>query len=553
MAANGESASSRRAAVRRVVANRRLRSALRGFGGFSLAEYGGWLAIMLVAYERGGAGEAGIVAVLLLLPAAVASPLIATLGDLAARERVLTLGFLTTAALLGATGVAVVAEAPAVVIYGLAVLFSMSIMFARPAMGALIPVEARSADELTAANVAVGFVGTAGALAGPALAALIVIEGTPGQALLVLAGLAGVAGLSTIGAGTSAQPEATDDDPDLGSPLRAMADGFQTLRSDARISSLVVSISATSVLIGAVDVGAVILALDVLGDDESVAGLLTTMFGLGAVLGSVGSVALVGRQRLARTLTASVGAAGASLAIVGASSILVLTVVLLVVAGLAVSLAEVAARTMMQGLTSDDTLSRLFGVLEGTQALGLAAGGFAVSMATVAFGPTAAFAGVAGAVAVVAMTTWRRLASIDRERHVAPLPLYDLLRSTAVFGALPPYVIEQLSQRFHLTHHEAGSSMLRRGGRGRHVGVIDSGSVTVTLDDGATVERGRGSIVGEIAVLRNAERSADVDAGPDGADVYWIDGVAFLDAISRVRRSHARAEAEASRRLGETA
>ncbi len=551
MASRDTSGRSRRATLGTVATNPRLAGAFRGFGGYCIAEHGGWLAILLFAYQQGGTREAGVVVTLLLVPAAIISPLVGTIGDRFSRQRVLASGFIAAALMLALTGVSMIAEWPKLVSYGLAVGFSILATFSRPTLGGLIPAESTGSDQLTAANVAVGLVDTSGALAGPALTALLVIDGTPGRALVVLAALAGLTALTMIPtARTSTAVGQTADDPVAESPFPALLRGFRLLRDDRSVRSLVLSIAAPSMLVGAVDVGAIVLALDVLGDQESVAGLLTMAFGLGAVIGSISSVTLVGRQRLARSLIRGVLVASVAFAILGQSESLLATIAFLIIAGAGLSLAEIAARTMIQGLTSDDTLSRLFGVLESAQSIGLAAGGLTVSLLTVAWGPGAAFACVGAAVALGALATSRRLAGIDRARRPVSRELDHLLRSTSVFGALPPYAIEQLCRKFEATSYESATAILRRDEPGHLVGVVSDGSIVVDIPDRGPVEHGRGSLVGEIAVLRAAPRSADVSAGNSGAVIYWIDGTAFLNAISAVPRSKARAHAQASRRLG---
>jgi CRP-like cAMP-binding protein len=71
---------------------------------------------------------------------------------------------------------------------------------------------------------------------------------------------------------------------------------------------------------------------------------------------------------------------------------------------------------------------------------------------------------------------------------------------------------------------------------------VDTGSQTITRS-------AAGTLIGEIALLRDTSRTADVSGGPDGATLYWMDGDAFLSAVNRVPRSRARVEAEVDRRL----
>ncbi len=57
------------------------------------------------------------------------------------------------------------------------------------------------------------------------------------------------------------------------------------------------------------------------------------------------------------------------------------------------------------------------------------------------------------------------------------------------------------------------------------------------------------SAIGYAELLRQTTRTADVHAGTDGVEVYWMDSDTFLAAMDGTPRSLARAQAEATRRL----
>jgi hypothetical protein len=62
--------------IRRLLHERDVRRVVLAFGGFTASEYGAWVAVLVYAYERGGATKAALVAIAQLLPAALAAPLL---------------------------------------------------------------------------------------------------------------------------------------------------------------------------------------------------------------------------------------------------------------------------------------------------------------------------------------------------------------------------------------------------------------------------------------------------------------------------------------------
>ena len=67
--------------LRTALRNRSLRRALVAFLLFNTQEYAVWVAVAVYAFQQGGAGEAGAVLVLQLVPAALVAPVAAVLAD----------------------------------------------------------------------------------------------------------------------------------------------------------------------------------------------------------------------------------------------------------------------------------------------------------------------------------------------------------------------------------------------------------------------------------------------------------------------------------------
>src|SRR5205807_5381123 len=165
-----------------------------------------------------------------------------------------------------------------------AMLAACAVTTTRPAQGALLPTLVDSPRELTAANVASGWMESISLLAGPALAVGLIALAGPGAALSAFAGLAlGSAVLVAPLSACGAVPPVGDEEP-----ARAVARGVMSLLRSDRAVGPVLAVGATQfIAIGALDVLEVVLAVKVLGMGGAGAGYLGAAFGFGAIAGGI--------------------------------------------------------------------------------------------------------------------------------------------------------------------------------------------------------------------------------------------------------------------------
>jgi hypothetical protein len=523
------------AQIPRVVAtvfrNRELRRVELAYVAFNGAEWAVWIAMLVYAYRHGGATTAGLVAVVQLVPAGLAAPLAASLADRIAPARVLAGGYAAQAAAMAATAAALLAGAPPLLVYALAAVAATAVTVTRPTQAALLPGLARSADELTATNVVSGWIESVGVLVAPAGTGLLLAVSGPGTVFAAMAGLALAAALLV--APVAGPPPAATGRASTREGLRVVA-----AHGDARL--LVGLLGLQYVLIGALDVLFVVLAIGVLHLGGSGAGYLNAAFGAGGALGIAVTVSLVGRRRLAPPL--ALGAAVFSLAfvVIGLRPTIAGTFGLLVAAGAGRSLLDVAGRTLLQRTAPADVLSRIFGLLEGISMAGLAIGSLLVPALVGLGGARTALIALGALLPLAAAVAGRRLARID-SRATVPVVEISLLRSLPLFAPLGAPALEALARALEPVAAPAGTAVVRKGEPGDRFYAVADGRLEVSRDGRILRRLGRGEGFGEIALLEDIPRTADVTAVTDVL-LYALRKADFLPAVTGHPASAAEAE-----------
>jgi MFS family permease len=512
-------------AVRAVFANHDLRHVELAYLLFIAARWGSRLAILVFAFERGGAPETGLAAVIQLVPAAVVAPLASTVGDRIRRDRALLIGFAVQTAAAGGTAAALLWSAPIAVVYALTAVMAASMTITRPVVSAMFPQLARTPDELIAANVVAGSIHGAMVLVGPAVSGVLLGLGGAGLALAVFAGL--LLGATVLSIGLEAHLLPASSSP---RPVSEAAAGFRAVARHPDQRLVVGLLVGQSVIAGALDVLIVVIVLGLFGLPSSAAGYLSAARGAGGLLGGLWAFSLIGKPRLAAAMALGLvvfgfGTAALSLAVVAA-----LAAAFLVVVGSGYARADIAGRTLLLRVVPDDILARVFGVLEGMNMAGLAAGGALAPLLVAALGVRSGtlVAGLLLPATILILSP--RIRVLDRAVRF-PEQEISILRSVDLFAPLANPMMEAVASRLRHVEAPPGAVVVREGEPGNRFYVIADGEVDVTRDGQPVAKLGPGTYFGEIALLRDVPRTATVRATTP-TTLLVLERADFLEAVT---------------------
>ena len=489
--------------------NKRLRRVEFAYASSVASETAYLVALGVFAYEAGGALAVGFVGLIRMLPAALATPFAALLGDRYSRERVLLFVALGSAITLASSAVVFYLGAFAALIYGLAAFHAAVSTLLRPALAALVPSLATTPEELIAANgVSMALEGV-GTLIGPVVGGLLVAIASPGiafafgaaaymLAMLLLTQVQVVAGLSR-SAPTDA-PRTRD----------ALVAGLRAVVTEPNPRMVVVLVGAQTLVRGALNVLIVVATFRLLGVDRAWVGYLAAAIGAGGVLGAFVSPALAGR-RLAIPFGVGLILWGLPIALIAAWPDPTVALALLAVVGFGNSIEDVSAYTLLQRMVRDELLTRVFGVLFAFAVVGLGLGSIAAPALVAAFGVRGALIATGSFLVVATLVAWSRLVAIDA---VAPPPARELslLSVVPLFEPLSVAAKEHLASRLGARSVRAGATIVSEGEPGDYFYIVVEGHADVTIRGAHVRSQGPGDYFGEIALLRNVPRTATVTA-----------------------------------------
>jgi MFS family permease len=519
------------------MANRGLRLLVASTGATSVGKWGFGVALAVYAYRTGGATLVGVVLLLQALPSAAAAPVLAWLGDRHSRKRVLFVTNAGRTAMLAGAAAAMWAHAPAAIVFGLAVLYSVVSTANQPARAALIPALSRVPSEASSANAVVSSLDNAGFLVG-AGAGGVMLAATSTQAVVAACALAYLISLWMISAlPYDARP--TSHRAKLGL-AREITTGFHTVGAQPQLRLLVLLLASLSVTGGLANVLVVVTAISLLHAGPAGVGYLSAAYGAGGVLAGVAAIALLERSIPVAAVLVGACALCLPLVIVGIVPLPATALIAWAAIGLSYALVKGTALTLLQRLTEDRVLSRVLGVLETTFVAGIGIGAIVAPALVSALGTKGALIASGVFLPLIALLSGRSLRNLEAG---APVPgqSFELLRGNPIFAPMPIGVTESLTRALREIDVPGGHVVIHQGEPGDLWFLIADGEVEVVKDGEFQTRLGKGEGFGEIALLRDVPRTATVRTVAP-TRLLALDRDRFLAAVTGLRESHEAAQ-----------
>lgn len=543
--------------MRRASALSSLRALPGGFSLFavalfnSVAEYAAWVAVLILAFEAGGAAESGRAVIIQTVPAAIAAPLIAAAGDRFPRDRVIQAALLAVVVTTGGIALLLRLDQPLAAVYAMAAVLVVALIGTPSVLASMLVSHARTPDQLTSLNALTTMMYSAGVLIGPLLAAAAIAVAS---ITWLFAGLAVMSAATLAAVVILVEP---DDRPP--STLRAVdvardsIEGVRYTLATSSVRTVIGFLTVGQVVLGALDVIFVSVAYDQLGRGGSVAATISACLAAGAVLASVACTRLVGRVRL--STMASLGAVVLVAPVIWLDRFDDLLPVAITAAliGVGSAIGDIGALTLLQRAGSERMTSRVFGVYNSGALAACALGGLIAGFLLARLSTSTAFAVIGGVGLALVLLVSFAIAAVDRRTVGVDQMRIDELRAVSIFLSLPLPTLERLARTAERRRCQPGETLIAEGAaHDREFYVLVRGEVTFTTRAGTVRTASAPDFFGEIALVRDVARTATVVAG-ESVEVIVIERELFLESIALTASSRSSAESIAAARLAASA
>jgi MFS family permease len=516
--------------LRSVFANPGLRRLQLAFAGSIVGDWAYAVAVALYAFEQGGATAVGVLGVIRYVSLAVITPFASTLGDRYSRRLVMISSDLTRAALIVVAAVLIWTDGPSIAVYALAIVTAICGSPFRSSQASILPQLARDPIELAAANVASSTIESIGFFAGPALAGLLLaVTSIPVVYVFNVVTFVWSAALVLGVRVPPREKETSEEAPEREGFLAEASAGYRAIFGDRKLVLLIGLYCGQTVVAGASLVFTVAIALDLLDVGRSGLGFIDATLGIGGLVGGFVALVLAQRGHLARDFGIGVILWSAPLLLVAAWPTITATVICMILLGLANSVVDVNAYTILQRITPEGTMARVFGAMESAVIGGMALGALLMPVLINSIGIRWGLVVIGASVAVLVVLGLPGLHKIDLA--IEPPTSLGLLRGVPLLALLPEPILEALARSALRVEAAPGEAVIREGEPGDLFYIVESGEVEVTKEGRHVATLGAGDYFGEIALLRDVPRTATVTAKSETV-LQALDRATFVPAVT---------------------
>jgi MFS family permease len=396
------------------------------------------LSAAVFVYLKGGPTAVGAMAVVRYVVIAVAAPFASTLADRYDRKRVMIGADVVRLVLVSAGAALVATHSSEWTVYAIIILVGVAGTAFRPAQESILPSLAREPHEIAGANVVSSTIESVGFFAGPAIAGLLLAYANVTVAFLFDAATFVWSALIVMAV---RPPAPADRSPALAAAQAAASaasefeaesflvraeQGFRTIFGDRDVLTIFVLYVLQCVVAGASAVFTVTIALRLLHIGSSGLGMMESVLGIGGLIGGFIALMLVERARLATDFGLGIIVWAAPLLIVASFPTLGAALVTMWLIGVANSIVDVNAITILQHVVPNDKLGRVLGALLAGEVGGMALGSLAMTVLIRTVGLRAGLAIIGVVVTLAVLPGLPALRRIDRTVFATGVPIPPL-------------------------------------------------------------------------------------------------------------------------------
>jgi MFS family permease len=453
---------------------------------------------------------------------------------------------LRTVALVAA-GAVVLDDGSSTVVYLLAAAESAISTLMRPAQNSLLPALSRTPEELTSTNLALSVIESGGVFLGPLIGAVLLSGSSVGIVFFAAAAAYLVSTLLLLPVRVPGHvlPEAAGERRSI---LAEFVTGTRAVAAEPNLRLVVLLYGAQNLVAGSLNVLVVVTALQLLDMGQVGVGALTAAVGIGGVVGGAVAFTRLRRGRHGTDLRLGLILWGIPLVLLSFVSTPAAALVLLGFVGVAVTVVDVAAITLLQRTARGELLPHALGTLQAVFVFSVATGTLLAPVLVSSLGVRGALLATGAFLPVLAITLNRQLQRLDAGLAQNP-ELVGLLAQISIFAPLSESALEHLASLLTARDLPSGGVAFSQGDEGDGFYIVESGLVAVEVAGVTVATLGPGEYFGEIALLRDVPRTATIRATTD-VRLQRLDRAPFIGTVTGNSTSTDAADAVVGSRLG---